>query len=477
MAADGPGGRRFLKTKVALGVLVVGIVGLLFAFQDVAAVFTGGAARLLCSGIFAGDRDPELVQQQDIEDRRSAPGKYISLAWTDVDLDAETTTASLFGWKSRTAVHRDGLGCTVADGASVEELRAQAADLQCEIAEPDPSKPWPEGSAALDPPADVDAEQLDAAIASAFTDPDPERPYGTRSVVVVHEGRLIAERYADGFDKDSAHLSNSVAKSVTATLVGILVKQGRLDVDERAPIDEWAGPEDPRRAITLDHLMRMSSGLQFEESYTKIKSDITMQYVGGDQAGFAASKQLEADPGTLWHYSTGTSNILGRIVRETAGGDNLAAGLAFPCERLFRRLGMHTAVMEADAKGNFVGGSGVFASTRDYARLGLLYLRDGMWQGDRILPEGWVEYVTEHTPGSPPEHPYGAQFWLNWDGVSDQMRFPELPGDTFLMNGHQGQHVVMIPSLDLVVARNGLTEFGNWDLGEFVAGIIEALPS
>lgn len=477
MAVDEPRGRRFLKTKIALGTLLVAIVGLLFAFQDVAAVFTGGAARLLCSGIFAGNRDPELVQEQDIEDRRSAPGRYISLAWTDVDLEAETTTASLFGWKSRTAVHRDGLGCTVADGASVDELIGQTPGLECDVPEPDPSQPWPVGSGDAQLPADVDAAQLDAAIASAFADPDPERPYGTRSVVVVHQGQLIAERYAEGFDKDSAHLSNSVAKSVTASLIGILVKQGMLDLEQRAPIDEWADPEDSRSAITLDNLLRMSSGLAFEESYTKIKSDITMQYVGGDQAGFAASKQLEADPGTRWHYSTGTSNILGRIVRKTAGGDDIAAGLEFPCEQLFRPLGMHTAVMEADATGNFVGGSGVYASTRDYARLGLLYLRDGVWEGERILPDGWVDYVTEHTPGSPPEHPYGAQFWLNWDGVSDEMRFPELPGDTFLMNGHQGQHVVMIPSLDLIVARNGLTEFGNWDLGQFVAGIIEALPS
>jgi CubicO group peptidase (beta-lactamase class C family) len=440
-------------------------------------VFTGGAARLLCSGIFAGDRDPELVQQQDIEDRRSAPGKYLSLAWTSVDLEAKQTTASLFGWKSRTAVHRDGLGCTVADGASVDELLDQTPALECDVPDPDPSRPWPVGSGDAELPADVDGERLDAALESAFADPDPERPYGTRSVVVVHRGQLIAEQYADGFDKDTGHLSNSVAKSVTSSLIGILVGQGKLDVDQRAPIEEWADPEDPRSAITLDNLLRMSSGLEFEESYSKVKSDITMQYVGGDQAGFAAAKELEAEPGTRWHYSTGTANILGRIVRESAGGDDLEAGLAFPCEHLFRPLGMHTAVMEADAVGNFVGGSSVFASTRDYARLGLLYLRDGVWQGQRILPDGWVDYVTQHTPGSPPERAYGAQFWLNWDGVSDEMRFPQLPRDAFLMNGHQGQHVVMIPSLDLVVARNGLTEFGNWDLGEFVADVIEALPS
>lgn len=471
--------RRRTLLKGAAGGLLLLATGVHLAFGDVAAVFTSGTAKMLCSAIFAGDRDPELARQQDVDDRLSTPGRYLGLARTSVDLEAELVTASLFGWQGRTAVHREGLGCTAAEGASVEEILAQSSGVPVSLPEPDPTVPWPEGGATLADalPDGIDADVLDDAMDAVFAEPDPARPKRTRAVVVVHEGRIIAERYADGFDRDDGHLSNSVAKSLAATLVGMLVHQGRLDIDEPAPIDEWRDPDDRRSEITLNDLLQMSSGLEFEESYAKIRSDITMQYVGGDLAGYSVNKQLEADPGEHWSYSTGTANILGRIIREAAPGDTLAEQLAFPRRALFDPMGMRTAVLEADVQGNFVTGSSFYASARDYARLGLLHLRDGVWTGQRLLPEGWVEYVSTPVPDVDPARPYGAQFWLNWDGQSDEPRHPEIPRDAIFMNGHQGQHVWVVPSLDLVVVRTGLSEFGTWNMADLVADVIDALPT
>ena len=272
-----------------------------------------------------------------------------------------------------------------------------------------------------------------------------------------------------------SHLSNSVAKSFTSALVGILVGQGKLKVEDPAPIAEWHGKDDPRATITLDNLLRMSSGLEFEENYTKMKSDTTFQFVGGDLAGFSAAKPLEAPPGTRWQYSTGTSNILGRIVRQAAGA-TFAEAFAFPRRALFDKLGMRDTVMEVDAAGNFVGGSFIFASVRDYARLGLLYLRDGVWNGERILPEGWVAYTRTPTAHAPENRGYGAQFWLNTGTNPAVQRWPALPADTYAMNGHQGQHVVIVPSRDAIIVRVGLSEFDSWKIEDFVERALKALP-
>lgn len=440
------------------------------------AVFTGGTAKLMCSGVFVAGRTPEHVRAEDFN-RKTSPGKYIGLAETEVNHADKSVTATLYGFVPRTAIWREGIGCTTADGKTLAELRAQGSGVASALPPPDETTLWPEGEATLSErvPAEIDATALAAAMDFAFAEPDPEQPRRTRGALVVHRGRIVAERYADGFDRSTAHLSNSVAKSFTSALVGILVGQGKLKLDAPAPIAEWRGDGDPRGAITLDHLMRMSSGLEFEENYTKIKSDTTFQFVGGDVAGFSATKPLEAPPGTRWSYSTGTSNILGRIVRQAAG-TTLPESFAFPRRALFDKLGMRNTVIEVDAVGDFVGGSFVFASVRDYARLGLLYLRDGVWNGERILPEGWVAYTRTPSPHAPEDRGYGAQFWLNTGTNAAVQRWPDLPADTYAMNGHQGQHVFIVPSRDAVVVRVGLSEFGNWKMEEFVARALAALP-
>lgn len=462
--------RRYIVGAVVAGLLAAGAAAVNVAIGDVVTVFTSGSAKMLCTDIFVAGRDPETAWRQDFK-RRSTPGKYLGVVKPKVNLVDKTVTASLWGYKARAAVYREGIGCTAAEGKSVAELRAQGHGVATALPPPDPAVLWPEGGAtqvsAL--PQEVNGPALTAAINKVFVEADPARPIGTRGVVIIYKGRIIGERYSEGFTSETAHLSNSVAKSVTATLIGILVGQGKLALDQPAPIAEWRKPGDPRGAITLDNLMRMSSGLQFEESYSKVKSDVTMQYVGGDLAGFSAAKPLEVPPGTRWQYSTGTSNILGRIATQAAGPD-LPTAFAFPRKALFEPLGMRTAVFEPDAAGNLVGGSSFYASARDYGRLGLLYLNDGVWNGKRILPEGWVDYVRTPTPGS--EGRYGAQFWL----IGKRARKIDIPPDMFNMNGHQGQHVVIIPSRDLVVVRVGLSEFDTWDATAFVEDVLRALP-
>jgi CubicO group peptidase (beta-lactamase class C family) len=458
---------------IVIGLAAVALVGY-YALGPLGGAFNGGAAKLVCSGVFAAGRDEADVRRQELE-RLSTPGKYLGLADVTVDHQARAVTASLFGLWPHTAIERTGIGCTADSGTSVAELRAQGAGVAPRSLDA-PDLLWPEGDAVAtdDLPPGVDDARLTAALDAAFAEPEPERPRQTRAVVVVHQGRIIAERYADGFDTDSGHLSNSVAKTFIGALVGILVGQGRLELDAPAPIPEWHDAGDPRAAITLEDLLRMRSGLEFEESYTKIRSDITLMFASGDLAGYAADKPLVAAPGERWSYSTGTANILGRIVSETAG-TTFAERMSFPRRALFDPLGMRSAVFEVDGRGNFFGGSLVFASARDYARFGLLYLRDGMWNGRRILPQGWVQRTLTPTPEAPAEYAYGYQIWLNSGSNPDVRRWPRLPPDMFAMLGHQQQNVVMVPSHDLVVVRTGLSEFGNWDLQDLVVDVMVAV--
>jgi CubicO group peptidase (beta-lactamase class C family) len=439
-------------------------------------IFTGNTARLMCAGVFVSGRRPEHVRAEELE-RKTSPGKYLGLADTDVNFADKSVTGSLFGFAARTAIYREGIGCTIAEGKTVAELRAQGSGVRSALPPADPNTLWPEGEATLvdDPPVAVDTESLKAAMDFAFSEPEPDRPRRTRGALVVHRGRIVAERYALGFDKTAGHISNSVAKSFTCTLIGILVGQGKLKVDAPAPVAEWQGAGDPRGAITLDNLLRMSSGLAFDETYTSIRSDVTLQFAKGDLAGYAASKLLEVPPGTRWKYSTGTSNILARIVRQTAG-PTLSDGFAFPRRALFDKLGMRDTVFQVDAAGNFTGGGSVLASVRDYARLGLLYLNDGVWNGERILPDGWVSYVRTPTTHAPADRGYGAQFWLNGGTDPAVRHWPSLPADMFAMQGHQGQNVVIIPSREAVVVRVGLSEFGNWKMEDFVSRALAALP-
>ncbi|MFC1823228.1 serine hydrolase domain-containing protein [Thermodesulfobacteriota bacterium] len=339
--------------------------------------------------------------------------------------------------------------------------------------------PWPSGT--LGPgkqlPEGVDADRLKSAVDDAFREPGPERKRNTRAILVVYDGKLVAERYASGFNKDMPLLGWSMSKSVTNALTGILVKKGKLDLKGPAPVPEWQKSGDPRKNISLDQLLRMSSGLEFEEVYAPLYAVTEMLYESYDYAAYAAGKPLAIEPDDKWYYSSGTANIIARIVRQTVENE-FKSYYTFLYEELFDKIGMHSALMEPDPSGTFVGSSYTFATPRDWARFGLLYLQDGVWEGERILPEGWVKYSVTPTPKAP-QGQYGALFWLNaGDPAMPANRlWPRMPRDAFLARGYQEQQIVIIPSKKLVAVRFGLSaDREAWDLDSFIEAVLEALP-
>lgn len=314
-------------------------------------------------------------------------------------------------------------------------LPAQAADV------PWPTRDWPIG----DLPAGLDQSRFQAHIDEGFSAFDE-----THGLVIVQGGRLIYERYGEGRGPDDTCMSWSKAKSITQALVGILVKDGLIDIHARADVEEWQAPGDPRGAITLDQLLRMSSGLEFSEVYLPDQPSDTIEMMWGsgkdDVAHYAADKPLAYPVGSYWSYSSGTTNIVARIAARAAGatGDGFNY---FMKQRLFGPLGMTSPVPKFDTAGTFIGSSFCFTTPRDFARFGLLYLRDGIWEGERILPEGWVDYARTPTPQPvDAERRYGAHWWLDLGGKG-----------AFSANGHEGQYTVLVPDLDLIVVRHGRT--------------------
>jgi len=288
---------------------------------------------------------------------------------------------------------------------------------------------------------------------------------------------VIAERYAPGFSERTPLPGWSMTKSVTGVLIGVLVRAGKLSPEQKGLLPQWSAPGDARGEITLDQLLRMTSGLRFSENYGDPDADVAqMLFVRADGAAFAIDKPLEFPPGAHWRYSSGTSNILSRVVRLAVGGSTKDY-LEFPRRALFGRVGMESAVIETDAAGNFIGSSYMYASARDWARFGQLLLQDGVWDGERILPAGWVGYMARLTPQSTRQD-FGAHLWLKIPPPFDDptKTLPPLPADVFHAVGYEGQFVSVIPSRRLVVVRLGLSRRDHaWNHHAFLVRLLEAL--
>jgi hypothetical protein len=463
---------KWLK-RIVLLVLLVAFTFLVKYLWNSFPIITGYSAKMACSCMYLGDRELKSVQEQEL-------GKFpLQLANITVNPDS-TVSATIAGMAKQTAVFRQGLGCTLVNELSLDEIKSQAWQL----AELPPIHPdtvdWPMGDrlsvdTGISLQYDTAFEQsIRTAIQFAFTDQKPEEPLRTRAVVVLHKGKLIAEQYAPGYDRQHRHLSWSMAKSITGTLIGMLVKEGKISVDQPAPVKEWLTAKDGREQITVQHLLQQTSGLGFEENYNKSSDATNMLFKKANMADYTAAHPLKDKPGTLFYYSSGNSNILSGIIRSSLG-DSLYH--RYPYEQLFYKLGMYSPVMEVDASGNFVGSSYVFANARDWARLGQLYLQKGNWMGEQLLPENWVQLAT--TPSSvAPMGEYGYQIWLNAGapGNATNRKFPKLPADLYYFNGFEGQHVYIIPSKQLVIVRLGQTANSKWfDTQGFVNGILEAI--
>lgn len=452
--------------KILLGIagfLVLALVGGYLYMLPTFKVATGYTAKAVCSYHFLTGQGLDAI----VAELPSNP--LVPFLRPQVDESKGEATVTLWGWAAKQkAILRPGLGCTLLTGKGPFETNIVNLPVAASL---DPNQPWPVGDAITMEKSPA----LEAVLDKWFQDPDPGNPRRTRAVLVVKDGQIIAERYGEGFDKDTLFQGWSMTKSVTGALIGVLVEQGRLDIHSPAPVPEWQGANDPRKAITTDQLIRMSSGLEFNEDYGDLTDGVTqMLYNQGDMAAYAANKPLAGAPDTIWNYSSGTANILSRIVRDTVGGD-ITNYWTFPQQSLFHRIGMTSAILEADASGTFVGSSYMYTTGRDWARFGLLYLQDGVWNGERILPEGWVDYSRTATPPSLGE--YGGLWWLNKGepGKPETREWPGLPDDLYYASGHDGQDVVIFPSQNMVVVRLSVSRGGSWDMEEFLADIMAAV--
>jgi CubicO group peptidase (beta-lactamase class C family) len=287
-----------------------------------------------------------------------------------------------------------------------------------------------------------------------------------KAVVVMRDGKVVAERYAAGYGPDTRVLGWSVTKSVINALTGILVREGRLTLEQPAPVGEWSNPTDPRHTITVDQLLRMRSGLDIAEKHGPFDPASRMLFLEYDMGAFAAHARLRAPPGTTFSYSSGNYLVLSRIIREAVGG-NVRSVLEFARSELFEPLGMQSTTFDFDATGTPIGSTYMYATARDWARFGTLYLDDGIVNGKHILPLGWVRYSTASLPDSG----YGAGFEFSSKHNSEL----GVPPDTFFAEGFLGQELAIIPSERLVVARFGVID-DNWgDLNPLVPAIISAL--
>jgi CubicO group peptidase (beta-lactamase class C family) len=446
MNRDARNGLKILLIGAAV-VLLVGVAWFWYGSARGIRVGTAVVSKTLCSGVFVSGLDPDLLYAEAIkpipgQDQLAKRLKY------NVDRTARQVTATWLGGFESRAIYRDGFGCTLVHG-----------DLPGDLL---PGAPKHAGADAAVPlEVEPRSPKLEGALDRAFAEP-AQPPYRwVKAIVILHGGKLVAERYAAGYGVDTPILGYSLSKSVTSALIGGLVREKKLSVERRAPVAEWENPSDPRRAITIDELLRMSSGLAIEESDTGLDQVSRMLFLEPDMAGFAERARLKATPGTTWEYTSGNTLILSRIIRDAVGGH--AQDVAeFARKELFEPLGITTATIEFDSTGTPVGSIYVLASARDWARFGELYRNDGVVNGRRVLPEGWVNYSATPTLNAD----YGAGFWTNRDAHGNgAVRIKAgMPEDAFYGSGNLGQRVVIIPSEKLVIVRLGLTHASGFDM-------------
>ena len=442
---------KLLKRALLLLVVVIGVV--IYLNYSKLNIISGYAAKNMASGVFVAERSAASMNQHD----NNVP--MIELAETQVNQNEKSASSKVYGFMERKAVYREGLGTVLVN----DEYDPNALTIRPNRNRPLDTLPYPYGQAA---PKDslfpnVNTDQLSKAIALAFANPETQK---TRTLLVLYKGHLLAEKYADGFTSETPILGWSMTKSVLATCYGVLEHQGKIEMDWPAPIAEWQ--EDDRKNITLNHLLRMQSGLEWEEDYTKISDVTRMLFLESDMTQLQREKQPVAKPTEIWNYSSGTSNLLSGILRQQFRTHQ--EYLDFPYASFIDKIGMYSMVLEADIAGNYVGSSYSWASTRDWGRFGQLYLDKGNWNGEQIFNSNWVDYITTPTLHSDGE--YGAHFWLNAEG-----KYPDVPKDLFSCNGYQGQHVFVIPSKDLVVVRTGLAEEPEFDTNKILSAIVKSI--
>ncbi|MGA0608166.1 serine hydrolase domain-containing protein [Phenylobacterium sp. VNQ135] len=427
----------------------------------VRALAAGYKAAFLCSNLFNAGMSPEQVAKDDLEGIYPDYQQLVRDLPAEIDRDARRVSVRFDErLPPRIAAWRPNLGCSQLPVGAPADLAARLPQVTLARPQAD-ARAWPDGEAGIRPRPSA---KLKAAVARSFDSAAYGAGTKTTAVVVVKDGKIVAEQYRADFTPLTPQRTWSAAKSLTATVVGRAVQLGHVKVDEPVNIPEWPAG-DPRRRITLAQLMHMGSGL-----WTDGPGNRTDEvYLGGALVTqTAAAMPLEAAPDSRFRYANNDTLLAARAVR-AALGDGQAA-LDFPFAELLWKIGMTHTTPETDWQGNYILSSQVWTTARDLARLGLLYQNDGVWNGERLLPEGWSRFVATPAPAQPPSGPgYGAFFWLYGQAQG-------LPADTYAMNGNRGQYVFIVPSKGVVIVRRGFDPAGKrFDEAAFARDVLAAL--
>ena len=444
-------------TYIVLTILGAAIIAFGIYLNSLLPIITGYAAKNLCSAVFVSDRKPENVEATELN------FSFIKFTKNSVNYDEKSVT-SHFLWGKSKAIYRKGFGVTLLRNIPEETLRRSRYPAGGEPGYSQDTIQWPLGD--ILPVKNTGIDTIKLAEISKKLITDNSYNGNAFAFMVIHKGIPVAEAYKPQFNKNTRLLSWSMAKSFTNALIGILVKEGKMDIMQPTGIDEWKGDE--RSKITLNDLMQMQSGLKWNEDYGN-RSDVTlMLHQESDMARFAIERTIAFPAGTHWYYSSGATNIVSDLIRRRLGNDSTY--YIFANTRLFNKIGMPDAVFEVDPSGTRIGSSYLYATARDYARFGLLFENDGVFNGVRILPEGWVKYTT--TPASASNGIYGSFFWLN-----RSKRLPSVPEDMFACDGHDGQHIYILPTQELVVVVLGFsqTSKGGMDTDRLLRDILSTL--
>lgn len=443
------------KLKIAGILLIIMILYLGFTNYPKLDLISGFSAKSIASGYFVGHRSQQIIESGDNDI------DLIKLAKNTIHEKDNYATSSVYGLKGRKAIYREGLGVTLIN----DSFDSSKPYLTPKRVKTNNSLPYPYGNKEpLDTTfATINYAGLEKAVASAF-DKKGEKNKRTRSLLVIYKDKIIAEKYDSGFDKNSRILGWSMTKSLTATYFGILQKQGEIDINKPAPIAEWKN--DKRSEITINDLLHMNSGLEWEEKYDKICDATLMLFEAEDMAKVQREKPLAGKPNESWNYSSGTTNLLSSILRSQFKTHQ--EYLDFWYSSLIDKIGMDSMLVETDMAGNYVGSSYAWATTRDWGKFGLLYLHKGNWNGEQLFAENWANYVA--TPTQTSKGRYGGHFWLNAGG-----KYPDAPKDLYYASGFQGQKIFIIPSKDLVIVRFGLTDDEAFDFNKMLKEILDSI--